>query len=86
MDKNPMSPQSNQALETKYAQIVSVFVSKYDATFMFYQVEPKKLGNESSDYMPVQKEVARITIPLQSALELKAVMDGMFSGTQKKDK
>jgi hypothetical protein len=81
-----MPPQLNQQPDTKYAQIVSVFVSKYDATFMFYQVEPKKLGNESSDYMPVQREVARITVPLQSAMELKVVIDQLFRGTQDKKK
>jgi len=60
----------------KYAQLVTAVTSQYDATLIFYQVQPKQVGLENGkpQIMTFQKEVSRITIPLKALTELQGTL------------
>jgi len=67
MNQLQFNPNTN--IENKYAQLVSSIIGPFDATLIFYEVNP--IRTEVSDdgkienYIPVQREIARVTMPLQ---------------------
>lgn len=83
MDKKTQLPQVSSILpDAQYAQIVSIAASKYDVTLAFFQVEQRRLGNEGNDFIPFQKEVARVIMPIEAAHELANVLGQVFSKTK----
>ena len=75
-----LHPQTTSS-EPKYAQLVSSVVSPYDATLIFYQVQPiQSEPNNIEKFATGSKYEARVVLPLKAAKELSAVMSGQFQG------
>jgi len=89
MNKQP-AQQLDQCIEAaKYAQLASIITSKYDATLIFYQIEPVSIPGKKLEFDGVQKEVARVVVPLAAAEEFRDTFNRLFpvkSATKPKKK